>query len=219
MSDTTVISIGTTYRNNHVLSHVRGISETLDQCRIKVAESRGANNHHVTSDENPGSPVADRLFQSLQRCQVWLALDTIAHIVSFQAGCGQFTLDLRDWPDESLRIPWEVWQQKGGDQRPARCCCSLNDLHGGQHISQSRFMLRRTKSHLHPSNPCAPSSPPVMAPAMMPPNAPDRTAAEIYTANRFDCSFFRYHEDRMRSMPGAKPASSMPTTSLRATSW
>ena len=53
---------------------------------------------------------------------------------------------------------------------------------------------------------------------MIPPKAPDRTAAEMYTANRFDCSFLRYHEDSMSKIPGANPASKTPTMVRRATS-
>ena len=95
-----------------------------------------------------------------------------------------------------------------------------------------------TKSHSQPVRPWTPSrllskaisdcgrakgsskseAYPVMAPAMMPPKAPDNTAAEMYTANRFDCSSFLYHDDKMSKIPGAKPASRIPTIVLSATS-
>ena len=90
-------------------------------------------------------------------------------------------------------------------------------------ISISKSMIkpqaRRTNSHLQPLSPCAPSRPPVMPPAMIPPNAPDKTAAEIYTAKRFDCSFFRYQEERIKRTPGANPASKTPTIVRNATNW
>lgn len=58
----------------------------------------------------------------------------------------------------------------------------------------------------------------VMAPARMPPNAPDRTAADMNTANLFDCSFFLYQDDMIKRIPGENPASKIPTIILRATS-
>lgn len=43
-------------------------------------------------------------------------------------------------------------------------------------------------NHRQPRRPWAPSKPPVMAPASNPPNAPERMAAEMNTANLLDCS-------------------------------
>lgn len=78
--------------------------------------------------------------------------------------------------------------------------------------------FKRTNNHRQPLMPYLPSILPVMAPARIPPKAPDRTAAEMYTANLFDCSFFLYHEEIINRIPGAKPASKIPTMILKAKS-
>ena len=53
---------------------------------------------------------------------------------------------------------------------------------------------------------------------MIPPKAPERTAADMYTAKRLLCSAFLYHEERISRIPGAKPASSTPMITRSATS-
>lgn len=73
------------------------------------------------------------------------------------------------------------------------------------------------KSQRQPATPWAPSSPEVMEPASSPPKAPERMAAEMYTAKRLLCSRLRYHDESSMRMPGAKPDSSMPMTKRKPT--
>lgn len=75
------------------------------------------------------------------------------------------------------------------------------------------------KSHRQPRIPWAPSRPLTIPAAIKPPNAPERTAAEINTPNLLDCSVCLYHDERRSNTPGAKPASIHPMIILRTTKW
>jgi hypothetical protein len=86
-------------------------------------------------------------------------------------------------------------------------------------VSYQQYVDNIGSYHLHPRIPYLPSSPPVMAPASRPPKAPDRIAADIYIANRLDCSSRLYHDDMMRRMPGEKPDSMIPMKTRRMTRW
>lgn len=56
-------------------------------------------------------------------------------------------------------------------------------------------------SHLQPARPHTLSRPDVIVPAIIPPKAPDSTAALMYTANRLDCSSFLYQDDKRSRIP------------------
>ena len=74
-------------------------------------------------------------------------------------------------------------------------------------------------SQRHPRIPWTPSRPSTIPAAIKPPKAPDRTAADINTPKRFDCSACLYHDDRRSITPGANPASTHPRITRRATRW
>lgn len=132
-----------------------------------------------------------------------------------------------------LGVRRKVWQNETSTYSPTNSCGSLYDLSNNQSQYRARNYVEYARITIaillfrtyHPGSAESLAKEPetfssgdrwtvthlpsilfVIAPASIPPNAPESTAADMYTANLFDCSFFLYHEEMINRIPGAKPA-------------
>ena len=113
----------------------------------------------------------------------------------------------------------EEVDNSGGDDRSN----TLEDLIPNSLINSLGLTmgLKRvlTKSHLHPARPLTPSMFSVIKPARRPETAP-AMGTDVYSkANRVASSYLRYHEERKKAHPGAKPASANPRRKRMPASW
>lgn len=136
--------------------------------------------YHVAKSKAPSPPIFQSQDQRLPFANL-LVVSTRDDGVGFQAGDGDGPLAF----SQSLRIGRVVQQKKDTYNGP-----SDGGLRNRQRLPITEQMTFRTapttpstmNSHRQPRMPCAPSSPPVMAPANSPPNAPDAMAADMKMA-------------------------------------
>lgn len=98
-------------------------------------------------------------------------------IIGLEAGNGDLTLTRR----QALGVRRKVWKDEIRYDRPADGRCAFDNLAKALLASCTcpQDVDKLTNNHRQPSIPCAPFRSPVIAPAMMPPKAPESTAAEM----------------------------------------
>lgn len=164
-------------RDGHVLDHRALVAEVAHEGGDEVLDRLRARNHHEVEDHEPSPPVGRAL---LERSPVTIVLGVgRADVVGRKSGGGEPLLIVR----QPLSVGRVVRHEEVGSDRDNAGGGALNDeepsAKGGG--CQLRELMRRhdQASRTHQRQPWKEGVPrlPVMAPARMPPRAPERAEA------------------------------------------